>query len=272
MNNREWFKVWPKAALISDDLDALNDHEERIWWRLLMVASLEDERWTVAVNGRLATKCKSNPQRLSKALNKFMELGMIRIEGGIAIIANAARYNEDSNRPKRYPSAAPEAIRERVARHRQQGRNECNEACNDSCNESHVTSVTSRYSNDVTTHVTTATRAREEEEEKEKEKEGRRAPARSRSPQRGGPEPMTPEQRQKLATDFGRFFPDLDERIEEALNHVSRKKAASEYLYVRSWLRRDVPVRRVPVGPERPAYRVPDLSETLAQAAARDVP
>lgn len=269
MNNREWFKVWPKAALISDDLDALNDHEERIWWRLLMVASLEDERWTVAITGRLATKCKSNPQKLSKAMNKFEELGMIRIEGGKAIVANAARYNEESNRPKRYPSSSPEAIRERVARHRQHGRNEDG---NDSCNESDVTSVTSRYSNDVTTAVTTATRAREEEEEKEKEEEVRRAPARSRSPQRSGPEPMTAVEREKLQADYGQRFPDLEERIEEALNHVSRKKAASEYLYVRSWLRRDVPVRRVPVGPERPAYRVPDLSETLAQAAARDVP
>ena len=269
MNNREWFKVWPKAALISDDLDALNDHEERIWWRLLMVASLEDERWTVANTGRLAAKCKSTPAKLAKALNKFMELGMVRIQGGTVIIANAARYNEDSNRPRRYPSAAPEAVRERVARHRQQAREEDS---NDPCNESPVTSVTSRYSNDVTTAVTTATRAREEEEEKEKEEEVRRVPARSRSPQRSGPEPMTAGERQKLVADYGQRFPDLEERIEEALNHVSRKKAVNEYLYVRSWLRRDAPSLRAPVKFERPQFRVPDLSETLAQNAAGERP
>ena len=266
VNNREWFKVWPKAALISDDLDALNDHEERIWWRLLMVASLEDERWTVANTGRLAAKCKSTPAKLAKALNKFMELGMVRIQGGTVIIANAARYNEDSNRPRRYPSAAPEAVRERVARHRQQAREEDS---NDPCNEA---PVTSRYSNDVTSAVTTATRAREEEEEKEKEEEVRRVSARSRSPQRSGPEPMTAVEREKLQADYGQRFPDLEERIEEALNHVSRKKAVNEYLYVRSWLRRDAPSARVPVKFERPQFRVPDLSETLAQNAAGERP
>ena len=105
MNDREWFKVWPKAALISDDLDALNDHEERIWWRLLMVASLEDERWTAAVSGRLAGKCKSTPAKLAKALNKFVELGMIRIEGGTVIVANAGRRLARILRPHEFLGA-----------------------------------------------------------------------------------------------------------------------------------------------------------------------
>ena len=81
---------------------------------------------------------------------------------------------------------------------------------------------------------------------------------------------MTPEQRQKLATDFGRVFPDLEERIEEALNHVARKKNESEYLYVRGWLRRSAEEHRDPGKAERPRFRVPDLGETLAQAAARE--
>lgn len=172
MNDRDWFKVWPKAALISDDLDELSDHEERVWWRLLMVASLEDARWTAPVNSRLALKCKSTPSKLAKALNKFVELGMVRIEGGLAVIVNAHQYNEGSNK-KRSPSDAPEAVRERVARHRNERRNEAPETAPDVTGVTTpvTTHVTTRYENDVTSSVTTPTRAREEEQEEEEEED-----------------------------------------------------------------------------------------------------
>lgn len=51
-------------------------------------------------------------------------------------------------------------------------------------------------------------------------------------------EMLTDEQRQRLRDDFPGLAR-IDERIEEALSHVAAKKVASEYLYLRNWLRKD---------------------------------
>lgn len=54
-------------------------------------------------------------------------------------------------------------------------------------------------------------------------------------------EPLTPEQRKDLQTRFRAWWwpNEVDEIIEEALNHRAAARCVSEYLYLRNWLRRD---------------------------------
>lgn len=53
-----------------------------------------------------------------------------------------------------------------------------------------------------------------------------------------GVAPLTEEQRAKLVADF-RDLSDVAERIDLALSHRAAAKSASQYLYVRNWLRND---------------------------------
>lgn len=171
VSSQGWFKHWAAESLLSDDLAELTDHEERVWWRLLSAASLEDERWRVRVTPRLATKCASTPAKLTKALATFKARSMVRIEGDVAFLISGARWNEDTN--NKPPSASAEATRERKRLERERKRLE--EMSRDVTRDSHedvTTSVTSGVSRDSHDH---------KEEEKEKEEEQEPRPRRGRS-------------------------------------------------------------------------------------------
>lgn len=120
MPDQSWFRHWAKESLLSDDLDALTDHEERVWWRLLSAASLSENRWSVPFSQRLAAKCKSTPAKFARALETFTDRGMIDfmpVAPGIITISNAAKWNEDRNDAP--PSASREATRARKAAQRE---------------------------------------------------------------------------------------------------------------------------------------------------------
>lgn len=274
MVSNDWFKVWPAKALISDDLDSLNDHEERVWWRLLMVASLEDERWSVAITSRLAVKCRSTPEKLSKAVNKFADLGMVRIEGGVAFVVNAHKFNENSNK-KRYPSDEPARIKERVTTHRR--------ARNEGVTSDETSDVTTRYTENetsrVTSFVTTPTRAQEEEEEKEKEEEeeedlragaSQPAPA-SRSPGKGDdPVVLAPKERAIREADLVRLQgenPEVDVRAvaEDYLNWSGSAKHRDKVRGLMNQLRNPA-VRQRFSRARREPYIPPDISEVRRTA------
>jgi hypothetical protein len=65
---------------------------------------------------------------------------------------------------------------------------------------------------------------------------GGSAQKRAAPPKKG---PLTSEQRDLLLKDFAELS-DVEQRVEEALAHTASKKATSEYLYLRSWLRKDL--------------------------------
>lgn len=77
----------------------------------------------------------------------------------------------------------------------------------------------------------------EENRGEEKREEGGSARAGAKPPRRPH-EKLSEEQFQQLCDDFPELT-DLPQRVEEALNHAAAKKAASEYLYLRNWLRKD---------------------------------
>lgn len=159
---QNWFKHWASSSLLSNDLYELTDHEERIWWRLLAFASLEDPRWSARVTALLAEKCRSTPAKMGKALATFESKGMILLEGGCAFLINAHRWNEESN--NRPPSASAEAARARKAAQRERDRER--DMSQGVTRDGHelVTSDMSRDSHD------------HKEEEKEKEEEQEKIP------------------------------------------------------------------------------------------------
>lgn len=115
---REWFKVWALKAINSADLDDLSDHEERVWWRLLMWASLEDDRWHIRNTPKLAGKCASTERKFTEAVAHFQALGMVSLdEAGRLFVTNGPKWNEETERRK--PSDNPDATRERQQRSRQ---------------------------------------------------------------------------------------------------------------------------------------------------------
>ena len=120
---QQWFKVWASEALLSDDLDDLSDHEERVWWRLVMVASLENERWTVEVSEKTARKCHTKLPKLTAAVENFLGRGMLSALGdGWFVVTNGHKWNEDTERKKK-PSDSKERVNERVTRFRNAQRN-----------------------------------------------------------------------------------------------------------------------------------------------------
>jgi hypothetical protein len=104
--DQPWFKVWAKASLGSLDLNSLLDHEERIWWRLLCVASEEEERWHVTMAApALARFCATTPPKLTAALALFTRKGMLTADPGGWWVTNWEKYQE-----------TPEAKRKRLYR------------------------------------------------------------------------------------------------------------------------------------------------------------
>jgi len=106
-----WFKHWGKESLGSSDLNALSDHEERIWWRLLAVGCGQPERWHINVpREALARLCASTPTKFAAALVTFERRGMVSLESGEVFLVNAQKYQE-----------TPEARRKRMQRERDAG-------------------------------------------------------------------------------------------------------------------------------------------------------
>jgi len=248
--DRPFFKIWAAEALLSDDLDALTDHERSIWLFLLCTASLESPRWHARVTPNLARKCKTTEPKLRSALAKMSDLGMVVFDGTAIHMHTAERWNEETySKP---PSASPERVRERVAKHRNDRRNEgSNEGSNDP-----VTTP----GNDVKRADVTGNK-REEIREKSKEEDqevGAKAPRLLRKP-------LSDEHRDRLREDFA-ALPKLDERIEEALAHRAALKATDEYLYLRTWLRKDL--ERMPTN-GRNATPVSSAAEQAERARLR---
>lgn len=209
MTDMRWFKVWGREVLASPDLASLSDHEERVWWRLLAAASSADPRWSIEENDGLARLCASTPQKFRAALGVMERRGMVNRCEGLIRVVNADRYQD-----------TPEARRKRKERDRER----------DMSGESHGQNADmSRTSHD---------RGGEERGREDKitssvpSEVGAKAPRRLRKP-------LSDEQREKLRTDFSPLR-NVDERIEEALAHRASLNATDEYLYLRTWLRKDL--------------------------------
>lgn len=208
---QQWFKIWAAEALLSDDLDELTDHEERVWWRAVMVASLEEPRWFFVPTAKTAQKCRTTERKLALAITRFVEMGMLSNVGeGVYFVANGPKWNEDTERRKK-PSDSPDAIRARVSKFRNAKRNALQEIGNAAHKEEEE--------------------EKEEEQEEEKEKS---VSAQARNTTRLIP--LSEEERGKLL----REFPGSEETIALALSHKShRNYPTNQYGYVRNWLRRD---------------------------------
>lgn len=151
---KPYIKLWAAETLLSDDMASLTDHEERVFWRLMMVASLEEERWITRETPGLHRKCVTTAQKFARAIAKLEAFGMVkRLDDGRLLVVNGKKWNEDTDRT-RYPSDSPERVKERVGRFRNGKRNE------------DVTSGNDSLQNAVTTPY-----RKEKEKEKEKEQE-----------------------------------------------------------------------------------------------------
>src|SRR5689334_7259706 len=94
-----WFKHWAKKSLGSADLNSLTDHEERVWWRFLSVASSQEDRWTVRLSLKLtleaiAFSCHSTPAKLKAALARFEAMGMLSAIDGGWVVTNWEKHQE----------------------------------------------------------------------------------------------------------------------------------------------------------------------------------
>lgn len=217
MADQSWFRHWAKESLLSDDLDALTDHEERVWWRLLSAASLAEPRWAIDVTPRLAAKCKSTPAKFTRAVQRFAELCMVDFDGPNRVaITHAEKWNEDKN--DRPPSSEKEAVRERVRRYRER-----------------QTVVTS---NDVVTTVGNVTgndhkeeKRREKEEEPEREVEKNKSVTPSAAAKRRY---ITPEAEQILCSEFPDF--DVGKAKDDYLNYAPNHKHIDQVKGLRNML------------------------------------
>lgn len=143
-HEQQWLKVWGSKALASTDLRRLSDHEYRVWWQLVFIASGASPRWRIDVpHDLLARMCDSNPTRLTKALSTLEALRMITRDGAGLLITNAEKYQE-----------TPEARRKRRQREREA------EATRNACSNGTVTGQKRDMSRDMSRE-----KKREEEEE-----------------------------------------------------------------------------------------------------------
>lgn len=113
MSDQPWFKHWGKESLASPDIQSLTDHEFRVWWSLLEVASIQPERWTIRLSRPvLARMCGSSPDKLKKALREIEKRRMVLVDeaNGTITICNWQRYQD-----------SPEAARKRKQRQEQAG-------------------------------------------------------------------------------------------------------------------------------------------------------
>ncbi len=203
-----WFKVWAQSVLGSVDLNNFSDHEERVWWRLLCVASEQEERWHVTMGlPALARMCASTPAKARAALVRFEQRGMVRSDGDGWWIANWEKYQE-----------TPEARRQRLKRERDKQRDLSRDESRPMSRQE-VRGLEVRSLSDPTDLPESAPQKR----------------PRSPSPKH---QPQTPEQRTKLLLDFA-DEPDIEAEIAFALQHTAYAKSTNDEAYLRGWLRRN---------------------------------
>ena len=200
---KPYIKLWAAETLLSDDMASLSDHDERVFWRLMMVASLEEERWITRETPGLHRKCVTTAPKFTRAIANLEAFGMVkRLDDGRLFVVNGKKWNEDTDRA-RYPSDSPERVKERVTRFRNGKRNE------------DVTSGNDSLQNDVTTPYRDRVR-----EEKEKEEED--APASGRAPR--SPKLLSPPKKTKpteeWADEMREKYPlrDFDETLRFHMN------------------------------------------------------
>lgn len=126
VSENAWFKHWAKKSISSPDLNSLTDHEERVWWRFLSVASSQEERWVVRLSVKLTLEalvysCHSTNTKLKAALSRFEAMGMLTaIEDGW-VVTNWEKHQE-----------TPEAKRKREQRERDKARDMSQDKSRDS--------------------------------------------------------------------------------------------------------------------------------------------
>ena len=206
MGDRPWFKVWAREALASPDLNSLSDHEERIWWRLMMLGSIQEPRWHVRMEAEaLARMCATTKPKLQRALKTMEGLGMVSLEADGIRLPNAPKYQE-----------TPEAQRKRRQREREKGRDDDRDTPRDMSREMSRDCPTESHDRGQRT----------EDRDKDLCAADAAKPAKR----------ITKAFRDKMREEF----PGLDEpeEFDKATNHVSYDKAKDKQRYYRNWLRR----------------------------------
>lgn len=220
-SDNQWFKVWGTKALASSDLHRLTDHEYRVWWQLVFVASNEEPRWSVDLPPAvLARMCDTTAPKLAAALLTMERLRMVRRVGNCIHIANAERYQE-----------TPEARRKRVQREREAAKK-----------AGQVTDEQRDMSRPSHGHVPQSVTG-----EGEEEGEGDKSPS-LRSGDLGAKPPkpkaskkiLTDEQRAALLANPAFASVDAEFELEAALNNPNSLKALDLNKYCNTWLRRSV--------------------------------
>ena len=224
---REWFKVWALKSINSPDLDELSDHEERVWWRLLMWASLEDDRWHIRVTPKLAGKCASTERKFGDAITHFRKLGMVTDdESGRLFVVNGPKWNEETERVRK-PSDDPARVVARVAKHRAAKRE----------GNADVTRYNAESNAPETRFPLEEKEGTSFEVPQEKEKEGEEDF--SAAPPRKALRliPLSPDERLEL---LGKFpYPGANEQVDLAVSHKAHKNYPdNQFGYVRNWLSR----------------------------------
>ena len=121
---KPYVKIWAAETLLSDDMNSLSDHEERVFFRLMLVASLEETRWITRDTPGLHRKCLTTSPKFARVVARLEALGMVeRLSDGRLFVVNGHRWNEQTDRAKA-PSDSAEATRERQSRARAAKRHE----------------------------------------------------------------------------------------------------------------------------------------------------
>lgn len=113
MNRYPWFRMFTEARNDSK-LDALNDREFRIWWKLLCLAAEGEERGTVDYIDPefVAMELRIGADELDSAISRMMRLRLLeRSESKVTFPSFASRQYEK-------PSDLPDATRERQRKSR----------------------------------------------------------------------------------------------------------------------------------------------------------
>lgn len=112
-----WFRMWTEARNDSK-LDALNDREFRIWWKLLCYAAESEPRGQVDYIDPefVAMELRINSDELDSAISRMVRLRLVE-RSDLAVMFSAF---DDRQYDK--PSDKPDAIKERVRRSRAKAR------------------------------------------------------------------------------------------------------------------------------------------------------
>lgn len=223
-SGQAWFKLWAKEALASADLQSLTDHEERVWWRLMMVASTQTPRWSVLMPAEaLARMCASTVPRLRAALGRLGALGMVIEDAGRVTIVNWQRYQE-----------TPDAARKRLVRAQENGGLSADKERTKSGQTADIgPGMSAKSKGDCPENVRTEERGERKEDRSISSSE---EIARRRAPPSKLAKTISEAFRERMREEY----PDLDEpwQYDQATNHTAYLKALDKERYYANWLRR----------------------------------